>query len=343
MKQNKSQNIFNSTACISENVLLNYVNNTLTNTERNHVEQHTINCNFCTDAIEGFQSIQNSTDKYLGIKEHFNRKKSNLVYYISAIAASILIIFMVKNTSEIVNSDVAENKTKPDSTLTTNFSPTETVNHDSAEPKEARITNDVNRQDKEPATESKLKFEESEKNNYVGSKTKTFTDTFVIVSNANSACLDTDDNTKNLAPTEILTQKTESLDLSIKDEYTLNKTSTNLRSEKPEEISESKEIKATKTAAVFPEKEISTLNLNNEKSFYKQGKEAFDNQNWTTAIELLLKVDKNNLDRYYEANFLIGKSYLQLAKATLAKRHLKIASEPNSKWKSKSEIELNKL
>lgn len=85
------------------------------------------------------------------------------------------------------------------------------------------------------------------------------------------------------------------------------------------------------------------MNLNNEKSFYKQGKEAFDNQNWTTAIELLLKVDKNNLDRYYEANFLIGKSYLQLAKATLAKRHLKIASEPNSKWKSKSEIELNKL
>ena len=51
MNKEQINTIFSTSECLTEQELLNYVNNNLTNVERNKVEQHTINCKFCSEAL----------------------------------------------------------------------------------------------------------------------------------------------------------------------------------------------------------------------------------------------------------------------------------------------------
>ena len=112
MTGNKLHTIFKASECISEYTLIKYVNKELSNLQQNAVEQHSINCKFCSDAIEGFEENENSNASFLKFKKGYHKKTSSIIYYISAIAASILIVLLIDNTSELseVNNNVAEIK-----------------------------------------------------------------------------------------------------------------------------------------------------------------------------------------------------------------------------------------
>ena len=55
MNKENLHTIFSNLECLSEERILAYCTNKLTNLERNEVERHTINCKFCSDALEGFE------------------------------------------------------------------------------------------------------------------------------------------------------------------------------------------------------------------------------------------------------------------------------------------------
>lgn len=100
MNKSNLHNIFKPTECLSEGKLLRYVQNDLSNLERNEVEQHTINCKFCSEAIEGFETL-NSTDNFLKFKRSFNASKTPFLKYFVGIAASILIVLLLVNQNTL--------------------------------------------------------------------------------------------------------------------------------------------------------------------------------------------------------------------------------------------------
>lgn len=100
MNKEKLHTIFSHSDCLSENKLLAYSQNQLSNIERNEVEQHTINCKFCSDAIEGFEKFPNSINSFNSTKALLNKKstsKRSLIITITGIAASIVVAIMLFN------------------------------------------------------------------------------------------------------------------------------------------------------------------------------------------------------------------------------------------------------
>lgn len=96
-------NIFNNDDCLAEQKLLDYVNNSLSNIERNEVESHTINCKFCSDAVDGFMAVENSAANYQSIKKNpfYEKPKNKTIFWLSGVAASILIIIIFNNLNSI--------------------------------------------------------------------------------------------------------------------------------------------------------------------------------------------------------------------------------------------------
>lgn len=111
MSNSKINNIFAPSDCLSEDMLLRYTQNQLSNLQRNQVEQHTINCKLCNDALAGFEDHQESISRFNQIKTKFaspEKKKTPFVWI--GIAASILVILMVTNVFEFTNkNEIAEN------------------------------------------------------------------------------------------------------------------------------------------------------------------------------------------------------------------------------------------
>ncbi|MEK7225310.1 MAG: hypothetical protein AAB221_06475, partial [Bacteroidota bacterium] len=56
--------IFGSTDCLSEEQLLKYDSNTLSRKEKHKVEKHLIECELCTDALEGFAVVPAASEIY---------------------------------------------------------------------------------------------------------------------------------------------------------------------------------------------------------------------------------------------------------------------------------------
>jgi len=99
MDEQLLHNIFDHYDCLSEQKLSDYVNNSLSNIERNEVERHTINCKFCSDAIDGFMKQENSIANYQSLKQNpfYRKRKTKTILWLSGIAASILAILIVNN------------------------------------------------------------------------------------------------------------------------------------------------------------------------------------------------------------------------------------------------------
>lgn len=72
MKDNKHK-IFEHGECISEDVLLAYVNNKLNAKEKHVVEKHSLGCDMCADALEGITMMKNPS-QLKGIVESLNKK-----------------------------------------------------------------------------------------------------------------------------------------------------------------------------------------------------------------------------------------------------------------------------
>ena len=96
-------NIFDHDDCLDEQKLLDYVNNSLSNIERNEVERHTINCKFCSDAVDGFMGQENSAANYKNLKQNpfYRKRKTKTILWLSGVAASILVVLIVNNLNSI--------------------------------------------------------------------------------------------------------------------------------------------------------------------------------------------------------------------------------------------------
>ena len=96
-------NIFNHDNCLAEQKLLDYVNNSLSNIERNEVERHTINCKFCSDAVDGFMGQENSAANYKNLKQNpfYRKRKTKTILWLFGVAASILVVLIVNNLNSI--------------------------------------------------------------------------------------------------------------------------------------------------------------------------------------------------------------------------------------------------
>ena len=96
-------NIFDHYDCLDEQKLLDYVNNSLSNIERNEVERHTINCKFCSDAVDGFMGQENSAANYKNLKQNpfYRKRKTKTILWLSGVAASILVVLIVNNLNSI--------------------------------------------------------------------------------------------------------------------------------------------------------------------------------------------------------------------------------------------------
>lgn len=77
MNKENLHTIFKNSECLSEEKLIAYCNNELTNLERNEVERHTINCKFCSDALEGFEKKIHTEKGYYSAKSEILKKQKN--------------------------------------------------------------------------------------------------------------------------------------------------------------------------------------------------------------------------------------------------------------------------
>ncbi len=55
--RDKLDNILNNSECISEEMLLNYLEGTLIPSDQHHVEKHLLDCEFCSEALEGLSAM----------------------------------------------------------------------------------------------------------------------------------------------------------------------------------------------------------------------------------------------------------------------------------------------
>lgn len=108
--------IFQNSDCLSEDQLLAYTSNQLSNKERNIVERHTINCKFCSDAIEGFQLTPNSVKLYNSNKNSFKSTPSKNWFKIVAGIAALFIIgtilFKLGDTSQEHSAEIKTTEDK---------------------------------------------------------------------------------------------------------------------------------------------------------------------------------------------------------------------------------------
>ncbi len=115
MKEQLHKNLFESSGCLSEQTLFDYIDDRLSSDERFRVEKHLLDCELCADALEGFRFVKDrsritsATNRVWellesrngpdsgSMPESENKKKNRVVrmdyrYQLSAAAALALII-----------------------------------------------------------------------------------------------------------------------------------------------------------------------------------------------------------------------------------------------------------
>ena len=115
MNKQNLHTIFKNSECLSEEKLVAYCSNKLTNLERNEVERHTINCKFCSDALEGFEKKIHSEKGYYSAKTEVLKKQKNKKTFfitISGIAAACIAFILLTNEIKQTQTEVAENITE---------------------------------------------------------------------------------------------------------------------------------------------------------------------------------------------------------------------------------------
>ncbi len=88
--------IFSNTTCISKETMLKYINHQLSDRELHDVEKHMLDCEFCSDALEGMKYAQNSSvlfaiDNQIDQRVRTGRAGASVMKNLM-VAASILII-----------------------------------------------------------------------------------------------------------------------------------------------------------------------------------------------------------------------------------------------------------
>ena len=115
MNKENLYTIFKNSECLSEEKLIAYCNNELTNLERNEVERHTINCKFCSDALEGFEKKIHTAKGYDSVKAAIHKKEKknkSFIITITGIAVACLAFVLLINEFDENQVEVAENKSE---------------------------------------------------------------------------------------------------------------------------------------------------------------------------------------------------------------------------------------
>ena len=75
MSSDLKHTIYNPTDCLSEKILFDYIDNKLNQKERHIVEKHLLDCEMCSDALEGLELVKDRNRITL-IKEAINKRIS---------------------------------------------------------------------------------------------------------------------------------------------------------------------------------------------------------------------------------------------------------------------------
>ena len=128
MNDSSKHKIFNTTDCISEQMMFDYIDNKLSAKERHTVEKHLLDCGLCSDALEGLEMVKDRNRIEVihqkvneRIAETVNEKKIIPINYktFMAVAAGLLLlvgsVFLFKEFSSSTMEDktVAELKEPP--------------------------------------------------------------------------------------------------------------------------------------------------------------------------------------------------------------------------------------
>ncbi len=73
MSEELKHTIYSSTDCLSEKVLFDYIDNNLSQKERHNVEKHLLDCELCSDALEGLESLKDR-NRITQIKDTINKR-----------------------------------------------------------------------------------------------------------------------------------------------------------------------------------------------------------------------------------------------------------------------------
>lgn len=127
--RNKLQTIFSETRCPADGVLQKYLNGELTHAQKHEIEKHLIDCEMCSDELEGLRLMNNPKELNIVIErintkinKKFKTEKKQFLNNWSKIAAAIVILvaigslFILFNPENNISTEkfVAEN-TKPSS------------------------------------------------------------------------------------------------------------------------------------------------------------------------------------------------------------------------------------
>ena len=69
----KIKNIFNHTECLSEDMLTKYISGKLSPAQKHELEKHLLDCEMCSDAVEGMSMISDK-NKIPKITSELNKK-----------------------------------------------------------------------------------------------------------------------------------------------------------------------------------------------------------------------------------------------------------------------------
>jgi len=100
--KNKLDNIFTSSGCPNDGVLQKYLNGELSHQQKHKIEEHLINCEMCSDELEGLLIINNTKELDI-VVERINNKindklksqKTKFIYTYGKIAAALLILISI--------------------------------------------------------------------------------------------------------------------------------------------------------------------------------------------------------------------------------------------------------
>lgn len=133
MSKENLNRIFENSDCLSEQQLLDYHQNKLSNKERNRVERHSINCKFCSDALDGFELVNTTEENYLEAKNSIPKahKSNHLKTIFIGVAASLIVVLLIKNFIDFNKDMSAENKNQYEDIVTEEKEDNEVIAYDS--------------------------------------------------------------------------------------------------------------------------------------------------------------------------------------------------------------------
>jgi len=99
---NKNKNIFDHRKCLSREELISYANGSLTEREKHFVEKHLLDCELCTEALEGVLLLDNPSKltnisselvRRLSVQNPVSKKNKTRPVYLAA--AAIICLFII--------------------------------------------------------------------------------------------------------------------------------------------------------------------------------------------------------------------------------------------------------